>query len=161
MNLYLIGMPGSGKTTLGKRLAQMLGYTFIDLDALIEQKALMFIDEFFHRYGEKTFRKWETEALISLEKEEHLVIACGGGIVENPSHKKRMKGIVFFLDVPLNELLNRLEGDTIRPLLKQEPLASIFNRRKSLYLDFADYVIKHHDLDHSLTDIMAILKGIF
>ena len=81
MNIYLIGMPGSGKTTIGKLLADKLSKTFVDLDHKIERDALMFVDEIFEQYGEKMFRDLETKALEEVSTCDDLVVSTGGGIV--------------------------------------------------------------------------------
>jgi shikimate kinase len=80
MNIYIIGMPGSGKTTIAKHLAKALDYTYVDLDGMIERDALMFIEEIFEKYGEEKFRQLETDAIKSIECDQ-AVISCGGGIV--------------------------------------------------------------------------------
>src|SRR5690554_1254757 len=91
MNIYLIGMPGSGKTTLGKRLAEKLNMPFIDLDNHIEQKHLLYVDEIFEMYGEEKFRLLETESLKDVEN-LNSVISTGGGIVMKKSNKSLMNG---------------------------------------------------------------------
>ena len=68
MNIYLIGLPGSGKSTLGKRLAKELGYEFVDTDNIIEKEAMMFIDEIFEAYGEEYFRALENNTLKEFRK---------------------------------------------------------------------------------------------
>ena len=82
MNIYLIGMPGTGKTTIGKLLAKKLSYEFVDLDHQIEKDALMFIDEIFEQYGEKFFRELETKALKEVSTGTNKIISTGGGIVK-------------------------------------------------------------------------------
>ncbi len=81
MNIFLIGMPGSGKTTIASKLAKDLGYSYVDLDGMIEKEALLFIEEVFEKYGEKKFRALETEALQSISHDGNQVIACGGGLL--------------------------------------------------------------------------------
>lgn len=138
VNLYLIGMMGAGKTTVGKLLATQLGYRFFDTDAVIEQAAGQSIAEIFAESGEAGFRQLETQVLAELCAYKGLVIATGGGIVlqrQNWSYLRH--GIVLWLDVPLVELHQRLKSDTTRPLLQTDDLAArldlILQQRQSLY----------------------------
>jgi shikimate kinase len=160
MNIYLIGMPGSGKTTLGKQLAFQLHRSFIDLDAIIEKNALAFIDEIFALYGEKTFRKLEKEALISYQDEVDWVIACGGGVILDQDNKKHMKGLVIYLETDTHLLKERLKNDYQRPILMHKSIELLRFERESLYLNFADLVIKNNgQISDTLNDILSHLKG--
>ena len=91
MRIYLIGMMGSGKSTLGKELSKRLGYKFIDMDCYIEEKCCKFIDEIFRDYGEEWFRAFETNTLQEFKKMDDVVIATGGGVIKNK--KQVMKWI--------------------------------------------------------------------
>ncbi len=118
-NLYLIGMMGAGKTTVGRKLANRLGYRFLDTDALIEQTADKPITELFAQAGEAAFRDLETQVLAQVSAHTCLVVATGGGIVTQPMNWSYLRhGIVIWLDVPIPVLVSRLSGDTSRPLLK-------------------------------------------
>tara|TARA_Y100000589_G_scaffold328491_1_gene372722 strand:- start:4075 stop:4566 length:492 start_codon:yes stop_codon:yes gene_type:complete len=141
--IFLIGMMGSGKTTIGKVLSENLRFHFEDLDKTIESIFKLSTNEIFLKYGEKEFRNAETKALLNSEA---VIISCGGGVIlkrENRSFIK--KGVSFFLNVDLNELVRRLEHANNRPLLNsknlKEDLESLWKKRKDLYLDTADYVI--------------------
>jgi shikimate kinase len=138
VNLYLIGMMGVGKTTVGKLLAAKLNYRFFDTDAVIEQAANQSIAQIFAESGEDSFRQLETQVLSELCAYKRLVIATGGGIVlrrENWSYLRH--GIVLWLDVPLEQLHQRLRSDTTRPLLQTpdwaDKLQSLMEQRQSLY----------------------------
>lgn len=138
LNLYLIGMMGSGKSTVGKVLADRLSYRFFDTDTVIEQAAEQSITEIFATLGETSFRELETQVLAELSAYTKLVIATGGGIVlqqRNWSHLR--DGLVIWLNVPLDQLYDRLKGDTARPLLQgehpEEKLKSILEQRQGLY----------------------------
>ena len=89
MKIYLIGMPGCGKSTLGKRLAEKLNLDFIDMDNYIEKQACMFIDEIFEAYGEKYFRELETNTMREFMNLDNVIISCGGGIIKNKLHKEQ------------------------------------------------------------------------
>ncbi|MDX2231167.1 MAG: shikimate kinase [Leptolyngbyaceae cyanobacterium bins.349] len=138
LNLYLIGMMGSGKTTVGQQLAQRLGYQFFDTDAVVEQVAGQSIQDLFAELGEAGFRDLESRVLSELCAYTQLAIATGGGIVtrqENWSYLRH--GVIVWLDVPLAQLVTRLQADTRRPLLQQGDLptrlADLLNQRRSLY----------------------------
>lgn len=160
MRIYLIGMPGSGKTTIGRKLALKLAYPFIDLDAMIEKDALMFIDDIFEKYGEKTFRRLETESLMSI-KEEDAVISCGGGIVTIKDNKAKMNGYKVYLNTELDIIKERLIDDVKRPLLRKKSLEQLYEERMLKYIDFADVIIANdHDVDKTVEAIINHLKEV-
>ncbi len=122
-NLYLIGMMGAGKTTVGKRLAQELGYRFFDTDSVIEQVSQQSVADLFAVEGEPGFRSLETQVLAELSAYTRLAIATGGGIVLQQQNWSYLRhGIIVWLDVPLSELHRRLQGDQQRPLLQTSEL---------------------------------------
>lgn len=158
MNIFIIGMPGSGKTTIAKHLAKALNYEFVDLDGLIEKEALMFIEEIFEKHGEKTFRQLETKALESINSDD-TVISCGGGIVTVKENKAKMQGLKIYLDTDLDVIKERLENDYQRPLLKQTTLEQLFDKRYLKYQDFADIVINNnYDVEQTVKVILNYLK---
>ncbi|XWS29455.1 hypothetical protein CRYUN_Cryun24cG0031100 [Craigia yunnanensis] len=125
-SIYLVGLMGSGKTTVGKILSHVLSYSFYDSDALIEQEVNgMSVAEIFKLHGESFFRKKETEILRRLSSKKQLVASTGGGAVvqdENWDYMQK-KGIIVWLDVPLEALAQRIAavGTHSRPLLHYEP----------------------------------------
>lgn len=130
INIYLIGMMGSGKTTVGRELATLMGYKFFDTDALIEKLAGESISEIFKREGEEGFRSLESKVLSELSAYTRLAIATGGGIVLKQTNWSYLQqGLVVWLDVPVEILLKRIEGDTTRPLLQVDDPASELQRR--------------------------------
>jgi shikimate kinase len=156
-NLYLIGMMGAGKTTLGKHLAQELGYRFFDTDSVIEQVAQQSIPDLFAAEGESGFRSLETQVLSELSAYTRLAIATGGGIVLKQQNWSYLRhGIIVWLDVPLSELHRRLQGDHQRPLLQPSEhsnlnvqLQTLMEQRRSLYAqaDVQVSYIPHESLD--------------
>ncbi|CAN0926205.1 Shikimate kinase 1, chloroplastic [Linum grandiflorum] len=145
--IYLVGMMGSGKTTVGKVLADVLQYSFRDSDALIEESVDgISVAEIFNLYGECFFRDKETEALKELSLSSRLVVSTGGGAVIRPINWKYMhKGISVWLDVPLEALAQRIAavGTNSRPLLHEESgdaytkalrrLSTLFEERSEAY----------------------------
>jgi shikimate kinase len=137
-NLYLIGMMGSGKTTLGRKLANRVGYRFLDTDALIEQTAQKPITDIFATEGEPAFRAIESQVLSQVCAHTNLVVATGGGIVTQPMNWSYLRhGIVIWLDVPVPVLVSRLSEDNSRPLLQsvslRDKLNALLAERESLY----------------------------
>ena len=138
LNIYLIGMMGVGKTTIGQVLASQLGYQFFDTDVVVEQSAGQTIAQIFSAVGEAQFRQWETAALGQLASHTRKVIATGGGIVLQPHNWQHLRyGLVVWLNAPLDLLQQRLQADTTRPLLQGEDLALRLERlmaqRQALY----------------------------
>jgi shikimate kinase len=122
MKIFLIGLPGCGKSTLGKQLAEVLHLPFIDLDQFIEKNAGMPVKDIFKERGENFFRLKESESLKKLsETEPKFVIATGGGAPVFHNNMKLMNenGITIFLDVPAREIANRIQKTNLeeRPLL--------------------------------------------
>ncbi len=158
MRIYLIGMPGCGKSTLGKLLSKKLNYEFIDMDNYIEKNACMFIDEIFDSYGEDYFRQLETNTLHEFLSLDNVVIATGGGVIKNKNNKELMDGKCIFLDVDLKELEKRLESSCIvRPLLKEKSVYTLYNERKELYDYFKDISVDNSDIDKAIEKIMEAL----
>jgi shikimate kinase len=166
-HIILIGFMGSGKTTLGKKLARALNRTFVDSDAAIEQVAGMKIREIFETYGEDHFRQLESDWIEQLSPDEPAVIATGGGMpcFNNNLQELKNKGIVLYLQRPAKELLQRLKNaKNKRPLLAamkdEEMLAFIedkLNEREVFYLQ-ADVVLSREEQElQVLLDIINSL----
>ncbi|MGV0026363.1 shikimate kinase [Phormidesmis priestleyi] len=139
MNLYLIGMMGAGKTTIGRLLAQQLDYQFFDTDTIIEQATGQSISQIFAESGEEAFRQLETKVLAELSPYTGLAIATGGGIVLKPENWGYLRhGVVVWLEVPLDQLCQRLQNDRSRPLLDypetlENRLNTLLTQRQHLY----------------------------
>ncbi|BAY96687.1 shikimate kinase [Tolypothrix tenuis PCC 7101] len=138
VNLYLIGMMGSGKTTVGRLLAKHLGYGFVDTDDVIVQVGGKSINQLFAESGETAFRQLESDVLSQVCSFTKLAIATGGGIVtrqENWSYLHH--GLIVWLDAPVDLLYRRLQADDTRPLLQdvdpREKLRSLLEQRQPLY----------------------------
>ncbi|MFM8258923.1 MAG: shikimate kinase [Vulcanococcus sp.] len=139
LNLYLVGMMGSGKSTAGRALASQLGYRFLDADHSLEQVAGRSIADIFASEGEAGFRQLESAVLNQIASWHSLVVATGGGVVTRPENWGQMRqGVVIWLDAPDALLLQRLSADpTPRPLLAAEDpaarLAALMAQRRPLY----------------------------
>ena len=140
-NVSLIGMPGSGKTTIGRGLAKALGKQFVDLDEVIEQKAGCTIPDIFARDGEAAFRAIEAQAAAEVGRGSGQVIACGGGIIKTPGnvHALRQNGPVLWIQRPVNRL-----ATAGRPLSKgREALLEMEKERFPLYERAADLIVEN------------------
>jgi len=147
-NLYLIGMMGAGKTTVGKHLAKELGYHFFDTDALLSQISGQTIPDLFSQ-GEEQFRQLETQVLAQLAPHTRLVIATGGGIVLASHNWAYLhSGVVVWLDVPASVLWQRVKTHVAeRPLLQHRDetyFAHLLQERTPLYQQ-ADVIIPGSD----------------
>lgn len=159
MRLYLIGMMGCGKSTLGKRLARELGYEFIDMDLYIEKTAAKSIEDIFNDYGEAWFRAYEKKTLKEFLDMDNVIIATGGGVIKDKSNKELMDGKCIYLNVPCDILQQRCdESSIVRPLLKTRTIAEIFEERKELYNYFKDIEVENVDLDKAISKLLKELK---
>ena len=145
-NIVLIGMMGSGKSTVGRRLARRLGLELADTDALIEQRAGSPIRDIFRDYGEGRFRDWEWTVCRELSRQSGLVIACGGGLPLQDGAIAALKknGIVFWLDREPGQTFDGLDVSG-RPLAQggREDFLSRYAARAPIYRRWADYIIEH------------------
>ena len=145
--IYLIGMPGSGKSAVGRRVARETGLPFLDLDDWIAGQARISVPEIFEKYGEEGFRRMETGALAFLTREKPGVIAVGGGTPMNPLNRRIMRnwGSVILLDRPVDCILEDLKAED-RPLLKEDPegkLRELYDLRMPVFRQLADVTVRN------------------
>ncbi len=142
--ICIIGMPGSGKSTVGSLLSEKLQYKFIDLDNEIEMKTGLKVKEIFKSMGEDSFRKIETDTLNKIINNDRIVVSTGGGtIIKNEEILKKSYNIL--LNCKLNELIRRASRNKNRPLLLlniESKMKDLFNERKDLYNKIADLKIE-------------------
>ena len=149
--IFLVGLMGSGKTTVGKILARKLNYKFIDSDLLIEENTGVKVPLIFEYEGELGFRKREAKILSDVVAKENIVLSTGGGIVLSKDNRLLLSsfGNVIYLNADINELAKRLSNDKSRPLLQnvdvKTKLTELLDRRSFLYKSLADYTINTKD----------------
>ncbi len=161
-NIILIGMPGSGKTTIGERLAGELSANFFDCDMEIAKHEGITIPQIFERYGEEYFRNLESELLKNSLPQNGCVISTGGGIVERPENVSllRANGTVVFVNRPIENILTDIDT-TNRPLLKgsQDRLAALFDRRFEIYKNACHIEVENtKDLNNAVMQIINEVK---
>lgn len=162
-NIVLCGFMGSGKTSVGKDLAKMLSYTFIDMDDLIEEKQGISIKEIFRIYGEKYFRDLEHEICKEVATMQKCIVSTGGGTMTFKHNVDEIKkgSKVFFLDSSFSVISERLKNDDTRPLFHDRVKAKkLYDERKEKYIESADYVINGDmSIQETVITIIDILKG--
>lgn len=146
-NIFIVGAMGSGKSSIGKLLAQSCQMQFLDTDYEIEQNSKYDITTIFEKFGEEEFRNKETGLLESLSGVENHIIATGGGIIlkqENIDIMKKM-GLIVFLDINLQAQIKRVKYRKHRPLLKntdlEKKLKDLKSKRDPIYNTISDYII--------------------
>ena len=158
MIVYLVGMPGSGKSTVGPALAERLGVPFVELDDQVQDVAGASVREIFEREGETRFRELEAAALVRAARRDPSVVSCGGGVVLEPANRVTLRatGEVVFLSVPLEVLRERVPPAKDRPLIRAEgDLERLFREREPLYREFAAHVV---DASGSADEVAASIE---
>lgn len=163
--IFLIGMMGSGKTTVGRRLAAALGRAFVDADRELEQRCGVAVSTIFELEGEDGFRRRETQLIQELTRRSGLVMATGGGAVLRDENRAllRERGLVIYLRASLPELWHRLRHDKVRPLLRtanpRQRIADLMQQRDPLYEQTAHLSILtgRQPADRVVADIIAML----
>lgn len=156
-NVVIIGMPGCGKTTIGKLLSQRLKLKFCDADAYIEEKEGKSIKEIFEG-GEEAFREIEAKRILEISKIENAVISTGGGVIKREENIEalREKGIIVFINRPLTDIMKDVDTAS-RPLLKEgkERLIRLYAERFELYNKYCDFEFLNN---LALEDIIGIME---
>lgn len=154
-NIYLLGFMGSGKSTIGRKLAQLLNWDFIDLDASIERHFNLSIDEIFERFGEDIFRKTEKEELEKTFKQQKVVVACGGGTpcFFNNMEQINTLGDSFYIHLSPTSLYYRLRNSKrVRPLVKNkneeelEEYIKVKLAEREVFYKKAHFIVKGENL---------------
>lgn len=170
-SIVLVGMPGSGKSSIGRRLGQRLGLPFADADAEIERAANMTIPELFQTKGEVEFRKGEQKVIARLLDGGPLVIATGGGAFMNEETRARIrqKGVSIWLKADVETLLKRVRRKSNRPLLQtadpEATLRNLLSAREALYAEADMFVtsseVPHEEVVDSIVDLLeTALPGV-
>ena len=158
MNIYLIGMMGSGKSSVGQSLSKYLNNTFYDLDKEIEKSFNLSIRDIFLEYGEDLFRKEEEKLLGELNKLSGLIVSTGGGIViSNVNRTILKKNKTYFLEANIEDMYERaLRRENDRPILKGMNITQfkdLYEKRRNLYIESATKII---NVDKKSTEDLAI-----
>jgi shikimate kinase len=166
-SIFLVGPMGVGKTTIGRQLAHLLGYEFIDSDRAIEERTGASIPWIFDMEGEEGFRRREHTVIDELTTHTSTVLATGGGAVIKPENRACLKqrGIVVYLKAELDELLARTRNDKNRPLLQTEDprsrLQLLLEQREPWYLEVADIVFdtQHQNIKSAANTLLKQLRA--
>ena len=151
LNVILIGMPGCGKTSVGKAVSEKLGRKHFDIDGLITERIGMPIHEFFAQNGEGEFRRVETEIMSDICRNTGVVISTGGGAVTRNENYDILKqnGVIVLLDRPLDQL--EVDG---RPLSLSRSVEVLYNERKDMYNMFSDFSVKCTTIDSTAEEVI-------
>lgn len=144
-HVFLIGMPGSGKSSLGKRLAGRLGVPYVDMDTAITEMTGMTVQQIFEGPGEQAFRNAETNLLMYLADQKPSIISTGGGTVLREQNRQIMRnqGVIVLIDRPLEEILSdiRLERRPMLAAKGKEEVVRLYQARIDIYRKIADAVL--------------------
>ncbi|MBE6072767.1 MAG: shikimate kinase [Clostridium butyricum] len=145
-NIVLIGMPGCGKTTIGRILARELSMEFYDMDDYIEKKTKQKISELFEK-GEEYFRNIESSICEELAKKESSIISTGGGVIKRKENIDFLKknGVIIFIDRPVDNIIGDVDISR-RPLLKEgkEKVLKLYEERYLLYKKYSDKIVMNN-----------------
>ena len=146
--LFLIGMMGAGKSTVGRLLARRCGFDFVDCDRELEARSGVSVATIFELEGEAGFRRREASLIDELTQRSRIVLATGGGAVLDADNRQhlRSRGLVIYLRASVNEILRRTQKDRARPLLQTEDrrgrVAKLLAEREALYEEIAQVTVQ-------------------
>ena len=148
-HIFIIGMPGSGKSSLGRKVGSILRVPYVDMDRLISEELGGSVTEIFARWGEDAFRNAETNLLIRLTREAPCLVSTGGGTVMREVNRAIMKssGVILLVDRPLDQILSDIKLDR-RPLLAEKGLGEVerlYRERINTYRASADLVLRNSE----------------
>lgn len=155
-NIVLIGMPASGKSTIGKLLSKKINYEYYDVDKYLERKENVKISTLFSEKGEEYFRNLETKYLRELSQKNGIIISTGGGAVKREENMEilKKKGIVVFLSRKIEDIAK--ENHEARPLLKDiNNIYKLYDERIELYKRYSDIIIENNGTLQEVTDRTA------
>lgn len=159
MKIYLIGLPYSGKSTIGKLLAEKLNLNFLDIDSMIENRYKTTISKIFEEEGEISFRNHEKTMLEDVKLHKNTVISTGGGIVLDRNNKFLMEGLIIFIDTSIEVLKSRMEDNLSRPILKNSTIEELYEKRRKNYYFFNTFIVNgNKDALDVCNDIISLLK---
>jgi len=155
-NIVLIGMPASGKSTIGKLLSKKISYEYYDADKYLERKEKVKISTLFSEKGEEHFRNLETKYLRELSQKNRIIISTGGGAVKREENMEilKEKGIVVFLSRKIEDIAK--ENHEARPLLQDiNNIYKLYDERIELYKRYSDIIIENNGTLQEVTDRTA------
>ncbi|MBQ8200722.1 MAG: shikimate kinase [Clostridia bacterium] len=165
-HIFIIGMPGCGKSSLGRKVASNLGLPYVDTDQRIEQAAGCATSQIFERYGEQAFRNAETNVLIQLTREPGSIVSTGGGMVMREVNREIMRnhGVIVLIDRPLEEIMGDIKLNR-RPLLAKKGLGEVerlYHERIDIYRSVADAVLDNsHGYHAGLAGMEKLIRTMF
>ena len=165
-HIFIIGMPGCGKSSLGKKVAANMNLSYVDTDQRIEQAFGCPTSQIFERYGEQAFRNAETNTLIQLTRETGSLVSTGGGMVMRENNREIMRnhGIIVLVDRPLEEIMGDIKLNR-RPLLAQKGLPEVerlYHERIDTYRSIADVVLDNsHGYHAGVNGMEKLIRMLF
>ena len=165
-HIFIIGMPGSGKSSLSKKVASNMGLPYVDTDQRIEQAFGCPTAQIFEQYGEQAFRNAETNVLIQLTRETGSLISTGGGMIMRENNREIMRnhGIIVLIDRPLEEIMGDIKLNR-RPLLAQKGLPEVerlYHERIDIYRSVADVVLDNgHGYYAGVNGMEKLIRALF
>ena len=165
-HIFIIGMPGCGKSSLGRKVANNMGIPYVDTDQRIEQAAGCTVSQIFERYGEQAFRNAETNVLIQLTREPASIVSTGGCMVMRDTNRTIMRnhGVIVLIDRPLEEIMGDIKLNR-RPMLARKGLPEVerlYHERIDTYRSVADAVLDNgHGYYAGVAGLEKLIRTMF